>query len=68
MIVEKNVPLPIPTGSKYSFIESMEVGDSIDVSDMTKPEQRKFYIGMQTTGARQNIRFTKRGSRIWRSK
>lgn len=49
---------------KYGFCRDMAVGDSVDVSEVENP--RFFYLGMQTWGSRNGMRFSKRGDRVWR--
>jgi len=71
MKIDKGIPYPSELDTrnqygtpKYGFCQDMAVGDSVDISGMPNP--RQFYVGMSVFGARNNMRFSKRGDRVWR--
>lgn len=71
--VDKNVPIPevrgLKGGKRIELLKTMDVGDSVFISDMTKMEvQNRFYNPSARLGMKVTVREVDGGIRMWRIK
>lgn len=66
IIIKKRIPIPPNTAnSKYGF-HLMELDDCVDLGQFARPEL--VYQASIAYGRRNGIKFTRRGSMLWRIK